>query len=360
VKAKGPSTKEVRNISQPKVFYRERGRKPSKHNDAKEPKFNRSSNVHLCTGWEATMPKQQSFATILVGKSILLREGLARILRSANFRIVASVSCANDLLPSKPQLHQPLFLIAHTGDSFDAAIEQIGIIRDRHPTGRIAIVADRYRLGELVSALRAGANGFFVDVMTCDVFIKSIELVMMGETIYPPAFLSFVLDPEINNHDEVVPRDEQEQETILIATEDAIAPPQLSPREKSILRCLVEGDSNKCIARKIDIAEATVKVHVKAILRKIRVQNRTQAAIWGMKNGSLAPAANNNCPLLPADASKLLSKPVAMISEIKQIEGPMPAGVIIREADDVEVSSIDHLIRKGINRRINGTARLGK
>jgi two-component system nitrate/nitrite response regulator NarL len=270
---------------------------------------------------------------------------------------VASVSCANDLLPSKPQLHQPLFLIAHTGDSFDAAVEQIGIIRDRHPTGRIAIVADRYRLGELVSALRAGANGYFVDVMTCDVFIKSIELVMMGETIYPPAFLSFVLDPEINNVDEVIPRDEQEQEAILIATEDTIAPPQLSPREKSILRCLVEGDSNKCIARKIDIAEATVKVHVKAILRKIRVQNRTQAAIWGMKNGSLAPA-NNNSPLSTVEANKLLSKPVAMISEIKQIEGPMPADVIIHEANDVEVPRIDHVIGKSIDRRIGG--RLGK
>jgi DNA-binding NarL/FixJ family response regulator len=302
------------------------------------------------------MPRQQAFATILVGKSILLREGLARILRSANFRIVASISCANDLLPSKPQLHQPLFLIAHTGDSFEAAIEQIAIIRDRHPTARIAIVADRYRLGEVVSALRAGANGYFVDVMTCDVFIKSIELVMMGETIYPPAFLSFVLDPEINQPEDAVPREEQEQ-MILIATEDTIEPPQLSPREKSILRCLVEGDSNKCIARKIDIAEATVKVHVKAILRKIRVQNRTQAAIWGMRNGSLAPA-NNNSSLSAADKNKLLSKPVAMISEIKQIEGPAPSGVIIHEANNVELSRIEHVIGKGIDRKING--RLGK
>jgi two-component system, NarL family, nitrate/nitrite response regulator NarL len=45
---------------------------------------------------------------------------------------------------------------------------------------------------------------------------------------------------------------------------------------------LLNGDANKVIARKVDIAEATVKVHVKAILRKIRVQNRTQAAIWAM------------------------------------------------------------------------------
>jgi two-component system nitrate/nitrite response regulator NarL len=70
------------------------------------------------------------------------------------------------------------------------------------------------------------------------------------------------------------------------------AAPHLSPREQSILRCLIEGDSNKRIARKIDIAESTVKVHVKAILRKIRVQNRTQAAIWAMNNGSLARSAD--------------------------------------------------------------------
>ncbi|TIV05318.1 MAG: hypothetical protein E5W02_28205, partial [Mesorhizobium sp.] len=65
----------------------------------------------------------------------------------------------------------------------------------------------------------------------------------------------------------------------------------LSNREKSILSCLIEGESNKTIARKIDIAEATVKVHVKAILRKIRVRNRTQAAVWAMNHGVLTPSS---------------------------------------------------------------------
>jgi two-component system nitrate/nitrite response regulator NarL len=59
------------------------------------------------------------------------------------------------------------------------------------------------------------------------------------------------------------------------------------------LRYLIEGDPNKTIARKIHITEATVKVHVKAILRKIRVHNRTQAAIWAMNNGSFMPERDN-------------------------------------------------------------------
>jgi len=250
-----------------------------------------------------------------------------------------------------------LFLVVHTGDDFDAAVEQIELYRDQHPGGRIAIVADHYRLSELISAFRAGAKGYFADLMTCDAFIKSLELVMMGETIFPPAFLSFVLDPE-GDRGEAAPRDENNQ-SILIRTENTLAP-QLSTREKSILRCLIEGDSNKCIARKIDIAEATVKVHVKAIFGKIRVQNRTQAAIWGMNNGSLTRLANNSSPPSTSDVSKGLPNPVEVISEVKQIGTSVSPGAIVHDANHVDVSRIDRLIRKGINRRTDSTARLRK
>jgi DNA-binding NarL/FixJ family response regulator len=305
------------------------------------------------------MWRRQSFATVLIGKSVLIREGIARILRAANLRTSASVSCADDLSLSKLQPHQLLFLIVHSGDDFDVAVEQIEILRDQHPGGRIAIVADHYRLSELVSAFRAGAHGYFINVMTCDAFIKSVELVMMGETIFPPAFLSFVLDPGNDHLSEAVSRRHEENQDILFATEETIAP-QLSPREKSILRCLIEGDSNKSIARKIDIAEATVKVHVKAILRKIRVQNRTQAAIWGMNNGSLTGPKNGSPLPSITDVSEQLSSPVEVISEIKKIEPPAPQAATDPGANHVEVPPIERLIRNGTNRKVNGTTRVGK
>lgn len=302
------------------------------------------------------MRRRQSLAIILVGKSLLHREGLARILRSANFRILASVSCADELLPSKLQLNQPLFLIIHTGDDFDVAIEQVELFRGRHPDGRIAIVADHHRLDELVSAFRAGANGYFVDVMTSDVFVKSIELVMMGGTVFPPAFPSFVLDREAGDHlDELGPRNEGGK-AILVTAEDAIAP-QLSPRENSVLRCLIEGDSNKCIARKIDISEATVKVHIKAILRKIRVQNRTQAAIWGMNQGSSARTANNKSPLSTFDVNRQLPNPVGEIPEITRVNATIPLAVINHEAIQLEVHRPDRLIGKP---KTEGKVRLHK
>jgi DNA-binding NarL/FixJ family response regulator len=238
------------------------------------------------------MRRRYPFGIVLVGKTSLLKEGLAEILRSANLRILTSVSSADDLPTSKAQRRQQLFLIVHTGQNFNSAVEQIELFRSRRPDARIAIVADRYRVDELISAFRAGANGFFVDVMTSHILIKSLELVMMGETVFPPEFLSFALDTESGDAPEEERPDDKQRP---LATDDGMAP-QLSPRETSILRCLIEGDSNKSIARKIDIAEATVKVHVKAILRKIRAQNRTQAAIWGMNSGWLARTTNSLSP----------------------------------------------------------------
>lgn len=288
------------------------------------------------------MRRQHALPVTLIGKNILLKEGLARILRASNFRILASVSCADDLRLSKSTPPPSLCLIVHTGDDFDGAVEQIELLRSRYPDGRIAFVADHYRLRDLTAAFRAGANGYFVNVISCDRFVKSVELMMLGETIFPPAFLSFILDPNTHLADAVTSdhADDRNGEPILLATEDASAP-LLSPREKSILLCIIEGDSNKCIARKMDIAEATVKVHVKAILRKIRVQNRTQAAIWGINNGSQTHPENGNCALpIPTIGPPLVNHTKA-ISEIKRLEPP--------ESQDNEA------VRK--SRRLHGTTR---
>ena len=71
-----------------------------------------------------------------------------------------------------------------------------------------------------------------------------------------------------------------------------VHPPHLSGREAQMLDGLVKGHANKVIARTCDITEATVKVHMKSILRKIRVDNRTQAAIWAIANGYAADGSN--------------------------------------------------------------------
>jgi DNA-binding NarL/FixJ family response regulator len=70
---------------------------------------------------------------------------------------------------------------------------------------------------------------------------------------------------------------------------DTSAPMTLSERECQILQCLMAGASNKVIARELNIAETTVKVHLKGLLRKLRAANRTQAAIWALNNHFIGP-----------------------------------------------------------------------
>jgi two-component system, NarL family, nitrate/nitrite response regulator NarL len=245
--------------------------------------------VWLRWSLEGSMARRHSYETVLIGKNVLVREGISRILHTANFRVVLSASRVDEL-PDELQAAQLLFLIIDNGDSFDVALNQIRFVRDHYPDARIAIVSEHYRPDDLLSAYRAGASGYFVNVNSCEAFIKSVELVTMGEAVFPPAFLSFALDSVLGRQ---AASTEQVGHDVMLSAEEP-AEPHLSPREKAILSCLIEGNSNKSIARKIDIAEATVKVHVKAILRKIRVQNRTQAAIWGMNNGSLVHSANGH------------------------------------------------------------------
>jgi two-component system nitrate/nitrite response regulator NarL len=232
---------------------------------------------------------RRSFATVLVGPNALAREGLSRILRAASFRIAASVPCISDASWNTLPRDQVLLLVIDAGSALQEAIEQIEIFKEQFPDGRVAVLASDYELTGVLSAFQAGANSYFVHVADAASFVKSLELVMMGETLLPPEILPLILDHEDPGDEDALVPDAQIDSGIVLKTNDGYVP-QLSARENCILRCLTEGHSNKAIARKFNIAEATVKVHIKAILRKIRVHNRTQAAMWAVNHGPLTTA----------------------------------------------------------------------
>jgi two-component system nitrate/nitrite response regulator NarL len=198
-----------------------------------------------------------------------------------------------------------MLLVIDAGDDLNSASGQVQLFKSRHPAARVAVLADHPQPLDIVPAFRAGANAFFSKVTHCDAFIKSLELVMLGETILPTEILSTILDRADNDehdheHNSVV-RAVKNTTGELLGIEDKYTP-RLSVRQRCILNCLIEGHSNKVIARKIDIAEATVKVHVKSILRKIGVHNRTQAAIWAMSNRSPVSAMDDgSCTPVKAD-----------------------------------------------------------
>ncbi len=228
--------------------------------------------------------RHQRFATILVGPSVLLLEGLSKVLKFGGFHIAASASSIDDLVFDTALKSQTVLLVIDIGDDARSVTKQIEYFKQEFPEGRVAMLADHDQLSSIVSAYRAGANAYLIKSTPVDSMIKSLQLVMLGETILPAAMLHTFLDgtPTANAMEDLRPNVQPLAKPQPEPALDDI--PHLSSREKYVLNCLLGGDCNKSIARKLGIAEATVKVHVKAILRKIRVNNRTQAAVWAMNN----------------------------------------------------------------------------
>jgi two-component system nitrate/nitrite response regulator NarL len=257
--------------------------------------------------------RAQAFATVLVGQDPLVREGLVQILRRAGFHIAASVARIDESVCIVLPQDRPLLLILDAGHDLHAEIGQIRCARRDFAAGRIAVLAPYYQHANVVAAFRAGASCYLVRTMAGEALIKSLELVMLGETILPATFLSYAADEaDVRPSEPAVIVSKEAPALPLTPTADA---PRLSVGEQRILRCLVQGDSNKAIARRINIAEATVKVHVKAILRKVRAHNRTQAAIWAIHKGLLA-GPDREAPL------PLLASAVPAVPELSTMEFP--------------------------------------
>lgn len=225
---------------------------------------------------------RRAFATALLGPNFLVLEGLKGILSAAGFRVVATASHVGGLDFGPEIQDQPILLIVNAAEDLQAAIKQIELFKERHQTGRVVLLAEPGQFAEIPAVFRAGANGYLYMGPSLEPFVKALELVMLGETVLPKSILPLILEH----------RDDQRR----AAMAESFAP-QLSRRERLILRHLAEGLANKVIASEIGIAQATVKVHVKSILTKIGVVNRTQAAIWAMNNGLVGqPTSKGRSP----------------------------------------------------------------
>lgn len=199
--------------------------------------------------------------TLLVGARPMFRAGLASVLASSGFEVIATVDNAEAAIRAAPK--DPGLAVLDTVRCPMQAVNEVALLHAGFSEIRIALIAepDQLDYAHIVAAFHAGMNAYLINP-SAEVFIKSMELVMLGETILPREILL------------TAPKREHEAGTISA----------LSNRETEILRHLAKGCTNKQIARLCQAAEATVKVHVKAIARKLRVKNRTQAATWAMGN----------------------------------------------------------------------------
>lgn len=224
--------------------------------------------------------------TLIVDRSTLFREGLQLILNDTPFRVLRTGASIDDIQKKPlPKSRQILLLICADGEGQETA-PQVRRFKSQNPNARVAVLAARCDLTEVRPLFQAGANGYFLKDMSREALIKSLDLVMLGQTMLPVGLVALMDEPKTLALEEKVTASG-------LPVDDPATDPgrhRLSDRESEILKCLMEGEPNKLIARKFDIAEATVKVHIKAILRKISAKNRTQAAIWAHHNlGDASP-----------------------------------------------------------------------
>lgn len=169
-------------------------------------------------------------------------------------------------------------------------IDGIASLKDACPSVRILMLTVSENEDDLAAAMQAGADGYLLKTVESEQLGDAIIRVMAGEPVISPEMMTkfvsaFRAKPAVAEPQTPNPM-RSALDHNLVPEEDA-ALDSLSGREREILRFLAQGESNKAIARRLDIAEATVKVHVQNLLRKLQLTSRVQAAVFAAARGLL-------------------------------------------------------------------------
>ena len=242
----------------------------------------------------------------------LVRDALRRILTKSQFRPVRILPTLDEGAENYPGSAGICIWLLGVRECTSTTNDLVRRVVAANPSVRPVILAASHTPKDVLLALEAGAFGFLCQNIPSKQLIKSLELVALGQTVIHPQFhLAAFAQMTVQSHPTrefeatsgpgnggykaiaaLPPHSEVLSPAALVALPAAETAGtsnggpagdvvrDLSRRELVILRTLTEGASNKVIALKLVITESTVKVHMKAILRKLRLQNRTQAAIW--------------------------------------------------------------------------------
>jgi len=205
----------------------------------------------------------------VVSEEAISREGLVRIAVEDGFDAPTAAACVSDIDWSEIEESVVVVLDIRDGNRQSAAVRQVTMAQ---PLCRPVVLSDRFEYSSALQCFREGAQGYILRDVECKPLICSLRLVALGQKVIPPLLIDAIQQQSIPQH-------------FGVEAEENFDRANLSQREVDVLCCLMSGMSNKVIARELVVSEATIKVHVKAILRKLKVGNRTQAAIWGASRG---------------------------------------------------------------------------
>lgn len=205
---------------------------------------------------------------VFVGKCQLLFSGLKAALAEEGAHIAGSyASVSNIPAPNQDESNQMIYLLKHSADDRSVR-DQIAELKTTDPNARIAVLAEQISPQKVVDVYAEGGDGLILEDIGVRALYTSLKLILLGEKVFPSQLAPLLSAP-------------LSKQRVLPCVDAA----GLSPREIEIVRCLTAGMSNKAIANELDIAVATVKVHIKSTLKKLGFKNRTQAAIWGLEAG---------------------------------------------------------------------------
>lgn len=211
----------------------------------------------------------------LIDDHALFRAGLESLLQRQGIDVVGHSADGVEKLDSLPALEPDIILLDMRlgGTNGHQVLKTLNKAGNRTPV----VVLTTSRLPEdLFEALRAGAQGYLLKDMEPSQLVVALRQVLNGETAVAPELTGLLAQAV--------------QGKLPAASDPAKAgsePPfsDLTPRELEILEHLAAGQSNKLIARQLGISDGTVKLHVKAVLRKLQVHSRVEAAILAVENG---------------------------------------------------------------------------
>lgn len=207
-----------------------------------------------------------SIKVMLADDHILMREGIRQLLEfDHTIEIVGEVSngeqCINMIYEVKPQV-----LLLDINMPVKNGIEVLQEIRNKELDVKVLILTVHNEIDYLLKAMDIGVNGYILKESDFSELKKAIDTVISGETYIQPNLI-----PLLNNR--MVSRDKDK---------DKIE--ELTKRELEVLIEVANGKLNKEIANELKISERTVKNHISNIFKKIDVSDRTQAAVFAIKN----------------------------------------------------------------------------
>jgi two-component system, NarL family, nitrate/nitrite response regulator NarL len=216
----------------------------------------------------------------------LVRDALHGILSKSQFRPLHILPAADVVAENYPGEGGFSVWLIGVRECSSTTNDLVRRVVGANPSVRPVILAASHTPKDVLLALEAGAVGFLNQNIPSKQLVKSLELVALGQTvIHHQSHPTAVAQPAAQSdpmRPPAAPLALHANKTSGKSNEGAAdeVVRRLSRRELAILRNLTDGASNKMIALKLVITESTVKVHMKSILRKLRLQNRTQAAIW--------------------------------------------------------------------------------